>query len=185
MDLQDITNVASILGSLALVVSVIILIRELRAGNKLIKASNTQALVQLSSPFQMGLIQDRQMAQLCARGSRSFDDLDDIDQYRYRSLVTWWLVFHENVYYQWKQGLLDDHTYKPWAKDLRVFLRDQNLGRLWAKMEDMFQDEFANHVSGLISWFAEPPDQDNALSQATSSVRNGVTSAGESAVTAP
>jgi hypothetical protein len=26
--------------------------------------------------------------------------MDEIDKFRYQTLLTWWLTFHENIYYQ-------------------------------------------------------------------------------------
>src|SRR5207244_3281848 len=106
---------------------------------------NTQTLVQLSSPFHMGLVQDREMARLYVQGAQTFSAMDEVDRYRYRTLLIWWLIFHENAYYQWQMGLLDNHSYKPWAGDLKVFVQQQDLGTHWQGMKDVFQDEFASY----------------------------------------
>jgi hypothetical protein len=155
--LQDDANVALIIGGICGAISVLLLFRELRENNKLTRAANTQALVELSAPFYMGLIQDRQMAELYLQGGKGTDGMDEVDRYRYKSLVVWWLVFHENVYYQWRNGLLDHHSYKPWSVDLRVFVRQQDIGRNWDEMSHLFQDEFANHVSRIIEETPRPP----------------------------
>jgi hypothetical protein len=96
------------------------------------------------------------MAELYVMGGKDGTQLDEVDRYRYRSLVSWWLVFHENAYYQWRKGLLDAHSYKPWANDLNVFLRQQNVADHWKEMHMLFQDEFARHVSELIEECQKP-----------------------------
>ena len=151
MDLHLLVDISAIFGSIALVVSVLLLALELRESNRLIKAANTQALVSLSTPFNMGLIQDRKMAEFYVHGARQFASMDEIDRYRYKSLLIWWLIFHENIYYQWRQGLLDKHTFKPWTKDLKVFIVQQDLGVHWGLMHNLFQDEFSNFVAQLIA----------------------------------
>jgi hypothetical protein len=148
--LVDLGNISLMIGALVAVLSVVLLFRELRENNKLTRAANTQALVELSAPFFMGLIQDRKMAELYVLGSKEGAEMDEVDRYRYRSLVSWWLVFHENAFYQWRNGLLDAHSYKPWANDLNVFLRQQNVAEHWKEMKILFQDEFARHVTALI-----------------------------------
>jgi hypothetical protein len=148
--IQDLANVSLVVAGIVGVLSIWILFRELRENNKLTRASNTQALVELSAPFYLGLIQDRQMAELYARGASSWDDMDDVDRNRYKSLLVWWLVFHENVYYQFRNGLLDSHSYKPWAKDLVLFAHEQGVGRHWPTMRHLFQDEFAAHVGRVL-----------------------------------
>lgn len=148
--MQIIVDISQILGSLSLVVSVVLLIRELRETNRLTRASNTQTLVALSSPFNLSLIQDRKMAEFYVHGPQAYAEMDEIDRYRYRSLLIWWLIFHENVYFQWRQRLLDKHTFKAWSQDLKAFIRHQQLAALWDSMKDLFQDEFANYVDQLM-----------------------------------
>jgi len=150
LTLADLANMSLVVGALVGVLSVWLLFRELRENNKLTRAGNTQALVELSAPFFMGLIQDRKMAALYVQGGKEGAEMDEVDRYRYRSLVSWWLVFHENAYYQWRNGLLDGHSYQPWANDLNLFIKHQNVAEHWKEMKMLFQDEFARHVSDLI-----------------------------------
>jgi hypothetical protein len=151
VDLHDIADVSQIMGGLALFVSVLFLFFEVRENNRLTRAANNQALVELSSPFNQALIQDRKMAELYVRGAEQYPDLDDVDQYRYRSLLSWWLILHENIYYQWRRGLLDHRSFKPWASELKVFVKQQQLERVWGEMRNLFQDQFACHIDRLLA----------------------------------
>lgn len=150
LTLADLGNISLMVGAVVAVLSVTLLFRELRENNKLTRAANTQALVEMSAPFFLGIIQDRKMAELYVQGGKDDAEMDEVDRHRYRSLVSWWLVFHENAFYQWRNGLLDAHSYKPWANDLLVFLRQQNVHVHWKEMKMLFQDEFARHVTRLI-----------------------------------
>ena len=149
--LKDLADVATILGSMSLVISVFILIRELRETNRLARASNAQAMVEISGPFYLTMVQDRQLAELFARSADGYEEMDEIDRRRYRRLLVWWLIFYENIFYQRKQRLLDRHTFKPWWRDLQIFLRDQNVSQHWESLKELFQEEFAEHVSELIA----------------------------------
>jgi hypothetical protein len=148
--LHQMAEFATILGSLSLVVSVLILIRELRETNRLTRASNAQAMVEISGPFYLSMVQDRALAELFARSAHEFAKMDEIDRRRYHNLLVWWLIFYENIFYQHKLRLLDRHTFRPWWRDLRQFLRVQNVAQHWDELKDLFQDEFAEHVSKLI-----------------------------------
>jgi hypothetical protein len=145
-----ITAVSSLIAALALVATVIILIREVRETNRLARASNAQTLVDISGPFYLSLMQDRQLAELYARSAREFDSLDAIDRQRYRSLLIWWLIFYENIFYQRRLGLLDKHTFRPWWRDLTLFLTEHNLARHWPGLHDLFQEEFASKVTEIL-----------------------------------
>ena len=108
-DLARAANVATILLSVIVGISVFFIWGQLRQQARLTRVANTQALVGLSSPFNMQLIQDRQTAELWVTGPRDYERMDEVDRYRYRMLLYWWLIFHENVFYQ-KQNELLDHT---------------------------------------------------------------------------
>ena len=149
--LKDLADVATILGALSLVISVVVLIREIRETNRLARASNAQAMVEISGPFYLTMVQDRALAELFARSAEGYEELDEIDRRRYRRLLVWWLIFYENIFYQRKQRLLDRHTFKPWWRDLNVFLRDQNVSQHWESLKDLFQEEFAEHVSEMLA----------------------------------
>src|SRR5437870_399998 len=136
--LHDFADVATILGALSLVFSVVILIRELRETNRLTRASNAQAMVEISGPFYLSMVQDRALAELFARSAQEYAEMDEIDRRRYRSLLVWWLIFYENIFYQHKMKLLDRHTFRPWWRDLRQFLRVQNVARYWDELKDLF-----------------------------------------------
>lgn len=150
MKLSDLASIATIIEANFVVVSVLFIWRELRENTKLTRAANNQALTEISSPFNLQLIQDRQMAEFWVLGAKKYADMDEVDKYRYVSLLTWWLILHENIYYQWQNKLLDDSAYVGWAHDLEDFIRQQNLRVHWGEMKDHYQPEFANHVSQLI-----------------------------------
>ena len=99
MTLSDWASIASIVQGVFVIISIAFIWFQLRENTRLTRASNTQTLVDLSSPFNLQLIQDREMARLWVQGASNYDTLDEIDKYRYYSLIAWWLILHENIFY--------------------------------------------------------------------------------------
>ena len=163
MILSDLASIATIIEAIFVVISVFFIWREVRETGKLTRAANNQSLVELSSPFNMQLIQDRKMAELWISGSKNYDQMDEVDMYRYLSLLTWWLIHHENIYYQNSKGLLDENIYKGWAIDLEEFVKEQKLWLYWDERKSHYQPEFSNHVSQLIERFS-PESNENKKS---------------------
>ena len=149
MTLSDIASIATIIEALFVMISVYFIWRELRENVKLTRAANNQALVEISSPFNMQLIQDRNMAEMWIFGTKKYADMDDVDRYRYKSLLIWWLILHENIYYQHVGGLLDRDTYMAWNADLDGFVRSKKLWLYWEDMKSNFREDFASHVSQI------------------------------------
>jgi hypothetical protein len=75
----------------------------------------------------------------------------DLAQYQYESLLIWWLIFQENVFYQRREGLLDEKIYASWNYDPRFFVTQQNLRERWGELTNAFQAEFRDYVTGLIN----------------------------------
>lgn len=124
--------------------------KQLELQTNLAKAANTQALVGLSSPFNIELVKDPQMAKFWVEGVDEFENYSKVDKYRYKTLLIWWLILHENVYYQKQKGLLDDAIYLAWEYDLKHFVERQKLQRYWEGMENFFQKDFNQHVNQIM-----------------------------------
>jgi hypothetical protein len=148
--LENAANIATLVEAVVVAVSVVLIWAQLRQQTKLTRIANTQALVDISSPFNLELIKDRQMAALWVRGSKDYETFDEVGQYQYKSLLIWWLIFQENIFYQWKENLLDANIYACWDYDLKAFVSQQNLELRWNELKDSFQSEFRDYVTHLI-----------------------------------
>lgn len=114
------------------------------------ESGNTHALVELASPFNLQLFQDRKIAEFWVEGAHLYPNYDAVDQYSYKSLLVWWLLLHENIYLQKRNRMLDDTVYESWQHDLRHFARHKLKDR-WSELKPSFQKDFAEHVSELIA----------------------------------
>lgn len=92
MSLSDLASIAIIVQGFLFIVSIGLVWYQLRENTKLVRAANTQKLVELSTPFYLQLAQDRGMTDLWRRATERFDELDEIDRARYFNLLTWWLM---------------------------------------------------------------------------------------------
>jgi len=159
---QIASAITTIVQGIVVIVSLIFIWRQIKLQTmqlnlqtELAKSANTQALVGLSSPFNIDLIKDSQMAKLWVEGAEEFENYSKIEKFRYENLLFWWLILHENVYYQKQKGLLDDVIYAAWEYDLRHFAKQQKLLLHWEGKKHFFQQEFKAHVSQVIQELQE------------------------------
>ena len=150
MSLSDLASIAIIVQGFLFIVSIGLVWYQLRENTKLVRAANTQNLVELSSPFYLQLAQDRELTKLWGQATQHFDELDEIDKNRYFNLMTWWLMLHENIYHQWRNKLVDEDTFNSWTRDLEWFVRRQRLEDHWTVLNGYFEVSFAEHVSTII-----------------------------------
>lgn len=154
---QIASAISTIVQGVVVIVSLIFIWRQIQLQTKqirfqteLAKAANTQTLVGLSSPFNIDLIKDPQMAKMWIEGAKEFENYSEVDRFRFETLLFWWLILHENVYYQKQKGLLDKEIYAAWEYDLRHFVEKQQLHLHWEGKKNFFQQEFKEHVSQVM-----------------------------------
>ena len=151
-DLQAWSNIVSIVQGLFVIVSVFFIWYQIRERNRLSRAAVTQSLVALSSPFLIQLSQDRNLAELWVNGTKNYEAMDEVERFRYQQLLFWWLILHENIYYQHRNGLVDEQLYQGWKVELQEFIRTKQLGLFWDKdMKRFFRTEFRQAVERTIS----------------------------------
>src|SRR5262245_278295 len=107
VQLQLLVNIVTIIQGIFFILSVFFIWYQIRQNNRLTRAANTQSLVQLSAPFLIQLSQDRKLAELWVHGTKDYATMDEVEQFRYQQLLFWWLIHHENIYYQYHNGLVD------------------------------------------------------------------------------
>lgn len=151
VELQSLVSIVTIIQSIFFIVSVFFIWYQIRQHNRLTRAANTQSLVELSSPFLIQLSQDRKLAELWVNGTKNYETMDEVEQFRYQQLLFWWLIHHENICYQYHNGLVDELLYQGWQLELQEFIRAKRIGLFWDKdMKRFFRTEFQQEVEKLI-----------------------------------
>jgi hypothetical protein len=146
---QEWSYAATIFGACSIPVSAFLIWLQLKHQTKLARWANTQAFVELSSSFNLQLIHDEQMAKYWVQGASKYTSYDDVEKYRYISLVGWWLILQEDIWYQYKKRLLEKPVYQSWRKDLESFLEKQCPPDIWKEIQGNFQPEFCRCVNEI------------------------------------
>jgi hypothetical protein len=151
-ELQALTSMATLIQTIFFVISVLFIWYQIREHNRLTRVANTQTLVSLAAPFLMQLSQDRDMAALWVNGTKNYDTMDEVDRFRYIQLLAWWLILHENIFFQYHSGLVDETMYhQGWEIQLQDFVRRVQIGLFWEKeLKRFFRVEFQHQIEKMI-----------------------------------
>lgn len=154
---QKALAIATIVQTVVVVISLYFIWRQVQQQTRLItqqtnlaRIANVQSLVGLSSPYNLELIKDRDMARFWVEGAEKFETYDEVDKFRHQQLLIWWLILHENVFYQKQKNLLDEDIFATWSRDLKFFIAKHRLEYHWPKLEAAFQSEFSKYVDQVI-----------------------------------
>jgi hypothetical protein len=148
--LEEWAQVATIFGAIAIPMAALALWVPLRQQAKLTRVANAQLLTELASSLNLQLIQDQEVARFWVEGPEKFDDYSKLDQFRYTSLLIWWLLLHENAFIQRQSKLLDEKTYQAWQADLHQFIAEHRLRRHWHSLSTNLHPDFAQHVEASL-----------------------------------
>src|SRR5262245_60303266 len=150
MTLKDWADISVVAQGVLLPLSIFILIWQVQKQSKLTRAANAQSLVEIASPFNLALVQDAAMAELWRDGASKYSEMDPILQERYMNMLTWWILLHENIHNQWREGLIDEAIYNSWQRDLDYFIVKHRMADRWPSIRGFYHVAFVQHVDGLI-----------------------------------
>lgn len=161
MSLTDLANISTIAQAVLVIISLGFIWYQLRQSTKLAKAANSQALVEHAAAFNAMLIEHKELAELWYLFGKTEAFSDAASVVRYRELLVQWLIFHENIYYQWRKGLLDSEIYNSWLEDLKFTVNNHNLALVSKDVRIFFPGKFGDHILELrdtVSAVSSPDD---------------------------
>lgn len=145
--LEEGAQLSLIIQAVLILLSLGLIWHQLRQNAEIAKAANAQTLVGHAMSFTALLVQSPDLARLWHSHGPTVQD--DPNEDRYRELLTQWLIFHENIYYQHTRGLLDNAVYKSWSTDLEMVLKQHDLAIVAADIKAFFPGDFGEHLVAL------------------------------------
>lgn len=146
-------NIASVIEAVVVTVSLAVVAYQIRQQTHLTRAANTSNLFQMSSEFNLQLVQDPNLAEMWLAASESVlvpsTPEERIEEFRRRNLVMWWLMLHENIYHQHRSGFLQPEVFDAWKADLQSVISKPGVEGRFDEIAAFLTSEFAKYVRKL------------------------------------
>ena len=110
--LGDLANLAEIVGAIAIVISLIYVGQELRANTAAVKANSLQSITNSSSASMLAVVENGDFADIRLQGDKDPAQLSGADRLRYVLYQRQMWLHFQNVWTQWKLGVIDDGVWK-------------------------------------------------------------------------
>lgn len=146
LTIENASYLATIGGTVIGAITLISIAVQLRQQTKLARAANSQSFLDKSSTFTLSLLEDNGLLSLWRDGGMNYSSLSSENQSKYKHLLSWWLTFYENMYYQNKCGFLDTNVFAAWDNDVNNFVVRRNLRMAWDELKDSYDPEFVQYV---------------------------------------
>lgn len=114
--LADLANLAEIVGAIAIIISLVYVGQELRANTAAVKAASLQSITNSSSASMLAVVESRDFAEIRLQGDHDPMQLSEADKLRYVLYQRQMWLHFQNVWTQWKLGVIDDGVWAGYQK---------------------------------------------------------------------
>jgi hypothetical protein len=160
MTLEDLADIAQIVASFGVIVSLIYLARQVVQNTRMMRASVSSDRVQRDFDLSGSIISNRDFAEIWCRARGDLDTLDEVDQVRVimhsRSAIKHW----HNMFAMRQQHLVSDSDWNELLWLIQHFGGIQNTRGAWAMFKDSFEKPFQDFIEQRFA--IADKDKDNA-----------------------
>ncbi len=152
MKLEKSALIAEIVGGLAIVVTLIALIAELRGNTEAIRAQTAQATFQTSA--QSFYYAEGNVALTKAEDS-GLADLTEDERAHAFALMNAMFNMYNNNYHQYQDGNLDEEIHEAYRRKLSFFISNPIYRDRWSTINQFYTDSFREYVDEVIESLEE------------------------------
>ena len=146
MNWEAIGAIAELLGSVAVLGTLVYLAMQIRQNTKFIKASTYRdAIGDFSNNIEQ-LNQDADLNRIWYEGMKDFDSLPKLDQQRFATYCTGFVRRYENVLFQVRVGVLEFDAIRGMEEHMRFAFSQPGTRRWWSRADNLFNAELRDHV---------------------------------------
>lgn len=139
---------AEIIGSVAIVATLVVLILESRGNTEAIRASTYQAVVD-SITTQLDMrASDPEMSRIWTSGISGVK-LSEIDQERFDTMLLAAVRRFENAYYQYRLGTIDEEQWEVLKARVQGVVTSPGTRAWWEESRDSFSSDFRGELEAM------------------------------------
>lgn len=161
MSLQDFTNLAEILASVVVIVSLIFVGYQIRQNTNQLQRDEHNSTMAQWSTIRMALVENRDVAEIWRSGLYGEGELDATDQFRLETLLAEqiWAAYH--VWERTKRGILKEGTFQEAVAPLTpAWLSTPRGAPWWSTAKRNYPPSFVADVDAALSRFGGAPEQE-------------------------
>lgn len=139
-------NVATIINSVVVVLSLLYLARQVKISTKATRGATYQTIINGVASIESRISQDDNTARIYKLGTEASEQLNDIEKVRFNELISSFFNFYENLYFQAKEDLVIPELWEGWSKNLMDDLNKQGVAVWWEEKKVFYSESFRQYV---------------------------------------
>jgi hypothetical protein len=143
-----IQSVTSIIQTVAVILSLVYVSKQISDGTKAVKSQTYQSIISAYAEIEARIGQDAETARIYYIGCDTPKNLSsEEEKIRFTQLICSIFNFFENLHYQYKTGLLDEHLWAGWCELMRNKLRKPGVKQYWEENSSLYSKDFREYVT--------------------------------------
>ena len=166
MTLEHFAAIAEVIGAVAVVVTLVYFIVEIRKNTEAVRASTHQQQVDTTVTLNSGVSADPQLAALIASANTDYESLKPGEQLQLHYFYTNYFNMWNAQFTHRKKGLFDNDAWLTWDKGMTILLNSQFAMReTWNLIETIYGEDFRTHVENIIRALGEVASSDGTFTK--------------------
>ncbi len=142
MSLSDLSSIASIVSSVAVAITLLFLVFQMRQNTLAVKAAASQAYSTAYADLSNITVVNGDMARIWRLGNADMGQLNDDERVRYVSYLSTIFRFVESARLQWRHGQLDGEHWHALVSDFKDLTMQPGVKAYWALRRHWHTEEF-------------------------------------------
>ena len=151
MTLDDLGNVGEFIGAMAVVISLLYLAVQIRQNTRSLRASAHQMITVQIAELNRTIVEQPEVASILERGFADGNSLTTEESRRFNAYNSARFRHYDNIYYQYRAGMLEESQWQGLSNLLCVHLTQQpGLRQWWEGVTDFYSTEFVAYCRNML-----------------------------------
>jgi hypothetical protein len=143
----SISDITGIVQTIAVVVSLIYLAIQVKESTKATKGATYQSIISSWAELESRISQDDEVARIYKLGITELEKLTENEFTRFNELICSFFNMYENLYYQYKNKLLEEELWAGWCLNMRNDLKEKGAAAWWNSKSHLYSKSFREYVN--------------------------------------
>ncbi len=149
MNWDAINAVSQFISSIAVVLSVLYLAKELRRNTRVARVAAQDTAASAVRDVTNTFMENADMSRIWGTGLENLDTLSPEEHARFFHAAHQFLKALETIHFHHVNGLMDDQLWRGWQELLRHYIAAPGIARYWEIRSQLFSDRFRQFVTQL------------------------------------
>ena len=150
MTLQDWSNLAQVIGAIAVVISLFYVGFQVKRNTGAVRSATAQAIHNNYGDWYMALMCDAELNRIAIKGLKDYATLDEVEKARFIETFMAFISFSQNAFYQWQEKALSPWLWAGWELLTMNLLAALGGKEFWKERGYVFGREYRDYVEKVI-----------------------------------